>query len=81
MAVDRATVIVNVLRNAQPPIFFTQIYNVTISERTPTSQSIVRVTASDADTNVSFAFMLFILLLTLFLVFGTVVYVFVSVCA
>ncbi|KAK7482289.1 hypothetical protein BaRGS_00026417 [Batillaria attramentaria] len=54
LAANRASVTIDVLRNAQNPIFFTNIYNVTISERAAIGSSVVRVEATDSDTNNAF---------------------------
>ena len=52
-ATGRATVYVYVTRNDFPPIFFQDVYNVTIDENTAIGSSIVTVSASDADPTVS----------------------------
>ena len=43
-----------VLRNEEPPLFFNQIYRVTIDEDVTPGFSVETVSASDADTNVSY---------------------------
>lgn len=46
---DTETVIVNVNRNTQPPVFQTQNYEITISETQSLGTSIIRVVATDPD--------------------------------
>ena len=71
VADNRATVNVFVLRNKQPPIFFTDVYNVTIREDVSINTEVVTVSATDADTAVSLFFFLFLSFLShLFHYFG-----------
>jgi hypothetical protein len=63
---DRATVQVNVIRNNYPPLFFPLIYNQTISESASVGSEVIRVSASDQDTNVS-SFLYFCCVCSLFL--------------
>lgn len=58
LATDRAYMTVNVIRNNQPPLFFGDVYNVTISERESVGYLVVRVFANDSDPSVSAWFLL-----------------------
>lgn len=48
----RALLIVNILRNQNPPVFINEPYSTTISQNQGTFQSIITVTATDADLTV-----------------------------
>ena len=49
----QALLIVNILRNQNPPVFINEPYSTTISQNQGTFQSIITVTATDADITVS----------------------------
>ncbi|XP_046560786.1 cadherin-related tumor suppressor-like [Haliotis rubra] len=49
-----AFVTINVIRNANPPIFFTRVYNRVIPENTTIGQFVETVTATDADSQGNF---------------------------
>ena len=51
-ASTNAVVTVTVLRNENPPIFFSQSYEVSLSENVAIGTSVLEITASDADINV-----------------------------
>ena len=48
-----ATLTVNILRNQAPPVFISEPYAVTIDRNQGIGSNIYRVTATDADTQVS----------------------------
>ena len=50
---NRATVVVNVVRNAHNPIFFERSYSVTIDQDIKTEVVVENVTARDLDKDVS----------------------------
>ena len=51
---NRATVIVNVVRNENAPIFFNQTYNAVVRQDVPNGHNVITISASDADTAVSY---------------------------
>ena len=53
-ATNQAVVNVTIIRNQQAPIFFSAEYRVTIQETASIGTSVQTVSASDADTSVSF---------------------------
>ena len=46
---DESTVIINMVRNENPPIFIEEPYVTTIAESFAIGQSVYRITATDAD--------------------------------
>ncbi|KAL8559117.1 hypothetical protein ACOMHN_046165 [Nucella lapillus] len=53
-AIANAVVNVNILRNENPPIFFNATFSAQINETVPVGTSVIRVTATDSDTNPQF---------------------------
>lgn len=58
-----ATITVHVERNQFAPIFFTEAYTATVDETAQLGTSIVTVTATDSDSNVSFLWILVVMFL------------------